>query len=145
MKYLAEAVFAAGLLAAAPEAYASGGVWCDAKDANLSFHFDAGQSRDGMGGWFGIGGYLETKNSLLPAKLARFDIKEENLIQRWLDNRDVRLDVESFDSATQSSVRLIFIARAIEELSYKGYYELDVRQPDGTVTQRKGVVACSAE
>jgi hypothetical protein len=128
-------------------ASATGGVWCDAQDANLSFHYDSSSSRDGTGGWWGIKGHVESRIPGLPADLAKFEIKDENVTQRWLDRNDVRLELQKVGTEKQNfaSVRLTITAIALEEADYKGPYELDIRMPDGTAVTKGGYVACSAD
>jgi hypothetical protein len=83
----------------------------------------------------------------LPADLAKFDIKDENLTQRWLDRSDVRLEVQKVGTEKQNfaSVRLTIVATALEEADYKGPYELRIRLPDGNDVTRGGIVECSAD
>jgi len=128
-------------------AFASGGVWCKADDANLAFDFSAGQSRDGAGWWFGIEGSVISKVDKLPADLARFTITNETVTQRWVDRDSVRLQIEKTGDERQNfaSVRLTVIAVALEELTYKGPYLLRIVLPDGTDITRDGSVECSAE
>lgn len=147
MKRFANIVLGFGLSAAPLTATAAGGVWCDAKDANVEFHVKASQSHDGTGGWWGIEGSVQTRVSSLPADLAKFDIKDENLTQRWLDRSDVRLEVQKVGTEKQNfaSVRLTIVATALEEADYKGPYELRIRLPDGNDVTRGGIVECSAD
>ena len=147
MKHLATIGFVLGVLLAPSAASASGGVWCDAKDVNVEFHFQASSSRDGTGGWWGIEGSVETRSTALPAELARFDIKDENLTQRWFGRNDVRLELQKLGNESQNfaSVRLTIVATALEEAVYKGPYELRILLPDGNTITKGGNVDCSAE
>lgn len=126
-------------------ASATGGVWCDAKDKNLSFHFESSSSRDGTGGWWGIGGKLEIKSSGLPSHLAVFDIKDENLTQRWWDGHDVRLEIQKYDSDPFARVRLTLMTTSVDEGLYNGKYDLDMTLVDGTYIQLTGAMVCDAD
>lgn len=142
------AIFAGlGLMAIPFSAFASGGVWCEAKDENLAFDFSAGQSGDAGGWWFGIQGSLVSKVDKLPADLAKFAIANENITQRWLDRDSVRLQIEKSGDERQNfaSVRLTVSTVALEELTYRGAYLLNIRLPDGKEITRDGIVSCSAE
>ena len=144
---LIASTFVLGLLLLPTAASATGGVWCDAKDENLSFSFKASSSRDGTGGWWGFEGYVESKIANLPPNLARFDIKDETVTERWWDRTDVRLELQKLGTEAQNfaSVRLTVMAIALEEADYKGPYELRIVLPDGTDITKGGIVACSAD
>ena len=147
MKRLAMTALCLGLLAVPLSASASGGVWCEADDANLKLDFSAGQSRDGSGWWFGILGSVISKVDKLPADLAKFTIQNENITERWVDRDSVRLKIEKTGSESQNiaSVRLTVSTVALEEVTYKGAYLLRIRLPDGNEITKDGIVSCSAE
>lgn len=137
------------MLAATPlSALATGGVWCDADDTNLAFHFSAASSRDGTGGWFNIAGSLKVKSSgALPANLAEFKIGDTALSERWWDDKDVRLKIDQIGTEAQNfaSVQLVVISKSVEEEDYRGTYDLRLTLPDGTIHHENGAVACSAD
>jgi hypothetical protein len=141
------AAFVAFLLSVPSTAYATGGVWCDAEDANLAFHAKASQSRDGTGAWFGIEGYVRSKVAGLPTKLSNFDVKDENITERWADRDDVRLKIDSpREGDSPAGLQLVVIAKAVEEAVYEGRYELRIIADDSTtLTERFGKVTCSAD
>jgi hypothetical protein len=127
--------------------HATGGTWCDAEDANLSFHFKAVQSRDGTGGWFGIEGQLETKFGKLPKHLSKFEIKDENLTQRWLGLEGVLLQLQKYDAEPFAAVMLTVSTKTVEEATYEGTYELRVTADGGDEAYliRTGKVSCGAD
>lgn len=141
------AILAAGLCASPLPAFATGGVWCDVEDQNVKFHVKASQARDGTGGWWGIEGSVESLGTALPLDLVKFDIKDENITERWWDRDSVRLLVQKsgVDSQNFASVRITVVAVALEEATYKGAYMLQIVLPDGTDITRDGSVACSAD
>lgn len=141
------AILAAGLCASPLPAFATGGVWCDVEDQNVKFHVKASQARDGTGGWWGIEGSVESLDTALPRDLAKFNIKDENITERWWDRDSVRLLVQKSgeDSQNFASVRITVVAVALEEATYKGAYMLQIELPDGTDITRDGSVACSAD
>jgi hypothetical protein len=147
MKIIATFALCFSLAMAAFPALASGGVMCDAEDGSIKFDFSAGQSRDGAGDWFGLQGSVVSKVGKLPAGLAKFDIKRENLTEHWADRETIRLQIEQLggEEVDYANVRLTIIATALEELTYKGPYLLRIHQADGTDITRDGSVSCSAE
>lgn len=128
-------------------AAATGGTWCDAEDANVSFHFKAVHSRDGTGAWFGIEGHVETKFGRLPKHLRTFQIKDENLTQRWVGPEGVLLQVQKYDAEPFRSVMLTVSTRRIEEATYEGTYELRITAADGddAYVTKAGKVSCSGD
>ena len=136
-----------GFLSLPALAHATGGTWCDAEDANLSFHFKAVQSRDGTGPWFDIDGHVEAKFGKLPKHLAKFDIKDENLTQRWLGLEGVLLQVQKYESDPFAAVMLTVSTKTVEEATYEGTYELRITADSGDEAYviRTGKVSCSAD
>lgn len=136
-----------GLLALPTVASATGGTWCDAEDANLSFHFKAVQSRDGTGHWFGIEGQVVTKFGALPSHLSRFEIKDENLTQRWLGLEGVLVQVQKYDSEPFAAVMLTVVTKPVEEGVYEGTYALRINAVEGdeAYITRNGKVSCGAD
>jgi len=128
-------------------AYAASGVWCDAEDGNLVFHFQAASSRDGTGDWFNITGSLELRGSGVPADLAKFTIADANLSEHWWDDKDVRLKIDKIGTEAENfaAVQLTSIAATDGEDSYLGRYDLRLTQPDGTIIHKDGAVTCSAD
>lgn len=146
-KTLAAFLAALTMLGIPLTASATGGVWCDSDDANLSFHFSAASSRDGAGGWFNVTGSIKVKGSGLPAGLARFKVTSKNLSERWWDDKDARLKIDRIGTAAQgfAAVQLIAIARMVDEADYRGRYDLRLTMPDATIVHKSGDVACSAD
>lgn len=138
------------LVAAPSIASATGGTWCDAEDANLSFHFKTAHSRDGTGAWFGIEGHLTTKFGKLPDHLAKFQIRDENLTQRWVGREGVLLEVQKNDAEPFRSVKLTVTTRLVEDedAAYEGTYELRITAEDDDAEAyiiRSGKVTCSGD
>ena len=127
-------------------AHATGGVWCDATDEKVDFHFKASIARDGTGGWWGIEGKLVTKLGKLPTHLSRFDIKETNLTQRWLGRDNILLEIQAYDSEPFATVMLTVESKLVED-SFAGMYTLrisDATAESGYVTVTDSV-ACGAD
>lgn len=141
-------VLAAAFFALPGIACATGGTWCDAEDANLSFHFKSVQSRDGTGHWFGIEGRLKTKFGRLPKHLADFAIEDRHLTQRWLGREGVLLQVQKYDAAPFAAVMLTVTTRPVGEAVYEGTYELRITagpDDDEAYIVRKGKVSCGGD
>jgi hypothetical protein len=147
MKPLAFLILMSASFLAPTAAQAAGGVWCDAEDKNLSFHFEAASSRDGTGDWFNISGSLEARGTNLPADLAKFTIADANLSEHWWDNKDVRLKIDKIGTEAQgfAAVQLTSIAIAVEEADYRGRYDLRITLADSTIIHKDGAVTCSAD
>lgn len=128
-------------------AHATGGVWCDADDANLGFHFKAVQSRDGTGPWFDIDGNLVTKFGKLPKHLATFKIKDENLTERWWGSEGVLLQVQKYDPDPFVSVKLTVVTKPVDDGVYEGTYELRITADSGdeAYVTREGKISCGAD
>lgn len=127
--------------------HATGGTWCDVEDANLNFHFKAVQSRDGTGPWFGIEGSLVTKFGTLPNHLAKFEIKDENLTERWLGLEGILLQVQKYEAEPFAAVMLTVVTRSIDEGPYEGTYELRITADGGDEAYliRTGKISCGAD
>lgn len=143
-------LIAAAMLAAvlAPTSgHATGGTWCDVEDANLNFHFKAVQGRDGTGGWFGIEGSLEIKFGKLPKHLSKFEIKDENLTQRWLGREGILLEVQKYDSEPFAAVMLTVVTKSTDEGPYEGKYDLRITADGGheAYLHREGKINCDAD
>lgn len=128
-------------------AHATGGTWCDVEDANMKFHFKAVQSRDGTGAWFGIEGSLETKFGKLPKHLSKFEIKDENLTERWLGREGILLQVQKYDSEPFAAVMLTVVTKSIDEGPYEGTYDLRITVDGGdeAYIHREGKISCDAD
>jgi len=143
-------VAALALIATPVTASATGGTWCDAEDANLSFHFKTVHSRDGTGAWFGIEGHLTTRFGKLPKHLSSFQIKDENLTQRWVGREGVLLEVQKYDAEPFKSVKLTVTTRPVEDedATYEGTYELRITADDDDAeayVTKSGKVTCSGD
>lgn len=147
MKWLGFLLLMSAAFLAPTGAYAASGVWCDAEDGNLVFHFQAASSRDGTGDWFDITGSLELKGTYLPANLAKVNITASNLSEHWWDDKDVRLKIDKIGTEAQNfaAVQLTSIANAVEEADYRGRYDLRITQTDGTIVHKDGAVTCSGD
>lgn len=147
MRSAASLALASAFVAAPVAASATGGVWCDIKDASVEMHFKASMSRDGTGGWWGIEGNLKTQVEELPPHLAHFAIADERLTQRWLGREGVFLEIQKFDADPAISVLLSIVAKPVEEGSYAGRYELRIadERSRAAFATWEGDVICGAD
>jgi hypothetical protein len=136
-----------GLCALPALAHATGGVWCDLDDKNVSFHFKAVSSRDGTGGWFDIEGHVETKFGNLPKHLRKFEIKDKNLTERWWGREGVLLNIQKYDSDPFAAVMLTVVTKTVDEGGYEGTYDLRITADSGdeAYIHREGKVSCQAD
>ena len=147
MNFLARALVFLGFVSLPALGHATGGVWCDVDDANLGFHFKAASSRDGTGGWFGIEGHVRTKFGKLPKHLAKFEIKDKNLTERWWGREGVLLNVQKYDADPFAAVMLTVVTKTVDEGGYEGTYELRITADSGdeAYVTRQGRISCQSD
>lgn len=141
------------LLLTAGSAFATGGIWCSAEDAAVTFRVEAGVTR-GMGGpTFNFRGDLEILGRPIGDDLRKTVFDGSNLTQYWLDGKELRLLVyrEHEVANTYSSVELTIMTKASEEGTYDGHYSLAIYEGtadtggDGMPAALTGKVSCGAE
>jgi hypothetical protein len=147
---LAFAVFVTILAAAGPAA-ATGGLGCEAKDANVAFAVDTAVTR-GMGGaFFEFHATLDVMMDGVPDDLRKLAL-DEALTHSWLDGREVKLQFY-FERPEGSFASLDFLveAESVEEGLYRGRYVLDVFSsetpyaPEPVESTATGAVVCYVE
>ena len=138
---------ALSLFALAGPASAAGGVWCDIVDRNLELHFKASTSRDGLGGWWGIGGSVFAKVARVPLHLTRLEIKDEDLTERWLGREGVLLEIQKYEPDRSFSMVLTVVTTPRDEGSYEGHYELRISDAAwrAAAVIYQGDVTCGAD
>lgn len=126
---------------------ATGGIWCDADDANLKFHLKAVTSRDGTSGLFDVEGRLETRIAMASGQLPPLDLGDGDVVERWLGRSNMLVQVSKPAPATSQAVILTIAAHAIDEGTYEGQYELQITSPNrGDATIRYlGKLRCGAD
>jgi len=147
MNLSARSLMILGFLSLPALGHATGGVWCDADDANLGFHFKAVQSRDGTGPWFDIDGNVEIKFGKLPKHLTKFKVKDENLTERWWGREGVLLQVQKYDPDPFVSTRLTVVTKPVDEGVYEGTYELRITADSGdeAYVTKEGKINCGGD
>jgi hypothetical protein len=147
MQFFARSLVVLGFVSMPALAHATGGVWCDAEDENVSFHFKAVSSRDGTGGWFDIEGRVETKFGKLPKHLAKFEIKDKNLTERWWGREGVLLNVQKYDAEPFAAVMMTVVTKPVDDGVYEGTYELRITADGGdeAYVTKDGKVSCGAD
>lgn len=113
----------------------------------MKFDFKAVMSRSGIGAWFDIGGRLETKSGRLPGHIARFEVEDRNLTQRWLGREGILLQIQKFDAKARAGVMLTLATKSIDEGPYEGEYELRVTLGGGDEPDiiRTGRITCGGD
>ncbi len=140
------AILAAGTVPAA----ASGGLGCEAEDANVAFTVESGVSR-GMGGaFFNFRGALTVAVPGVPEDLRRIDLGNA-LTHSWLDGEAVKLQfyTERMEGDF-ASLDLLVETDSVDDGMYRGRYVLvvygaDTPDPDSDRVSVTGAVECFVE
>lgn len=147
----------AGLLVAAAfgstPTFASGGFWCDTENSTVKFKIESGLTRGTGNPIFGFRGDLEIFDKTIPDDLRKSVFTQENLMQHWLDNKILNLQLHRERAADGpfGEIDLTIQTKLIEEGSYKGAYELrvyasaDDASGDGKTIELAGTTSCFAE
>lgn len=147
------AVAAAVLLAAgAATAQASAGLSCEAHDKSVKLVIEAGISRGVGDDIFSFRGELEILATGVPKDFQQVSFDKDNLTQRWLDSRNLKLRLYRERSGEpHGSIDIVIEAwprKGAEDIEFRGGYVLtvfDIPKPgaDGKTLILKGRVTCS--
>jgi hypothetical protein len=139
------------ILAGAGPADATGGLGCEAKDANVVFAVDTAVTR-GMGGaFFEFHATLDLAMDGVPDDLRKLTL-DEALTHSWLDGEELKLQfyVER-PEGDYASIDFLVETAMVEEGEYRGGYVLTVvtpetpYAPDPEVRSATGDVICYVE
>jgi hypothetical protein len=140
----------AGLLAWVSPAAASGGLWCEAKEAAAAIELQAGVSR-GMGGAvFTFDGSVRIDDPRIADDMRFIAFTQEHLAQYWLDGEDLRLLLYGErEKGEHGYIELTIRTVKADELEYRGDFQItvfDLSAPeDRQTTKFAGPILCSAE
>jgi hypothetical protein len=139
------------LLSVAGEAAASGGLWCDVDDRSAQIELQGGVTH-GMGGpLFSFTGKVDARDGSTPDDLRTTMFERSHVAQYWLDGKELRLLLYRERAADKAHgyVELTILAKANDEDSYEGRYELEVFDADasseGKTWTYEGKISCGAE
>jgi hypothetical protein len=139
----------AAVIAGVVPAAASGGLWCDAKDASITFAASTGVTR-GTGAFFQLKGTLDVAIAGIPDDLRNLTL-DGMLIHSWLDEDEAKLQFyfERQDGEF-ASIDFTVETEMVEEGEYRGEYLLTVfesrpAEPEPGQWSAKGPVSCGAE
>ena len=126
------AITIAMLMLATP-ALASGGFSCEADDAAAKFTIEAGLSRGAGNGLFNFRGELELRDKDVAEDFRKSVFEPANLMQHWIDGKDLRLEVYRERSGDKPFAELTLLIEAVlvEEGSYAGPYSLRLMDMTG--------------
>lgn len=135
------------LLATTLPGLASGGIACEARDANVQFDIGAGLSRGAGNGMFALTGKLDATLPRLATVLQHRAYIQANVAQFWLDGQELNLEMyaERDRGDAYASSTLTIKTTLVEEGSYKGRYTLTVYDGNIDPIQAQGAVTCMAE
>jgi hypothetical protein len=136
----------------ATSAHASAGMSCEASDKAVKLAIEAGISRGVGDDFFSFKGELDILAPGAPKDFRKIVFEKDNLTQRWLDSRNLKLRIyRERTGEPHGHVDIVIEAwpRKDEELEYRGGYVLTIFDipkagADGKTTTLKGRVTCSA-
>jgi len=139
------------VLAAAP-AHASAGLSCEANDKAVKLSVEAGISRGLGDDVFSFKGTLEILSANAPKDFRRIEFGKDNLTQRWLDNRNLKLRIyREREGEPHGYVDIVIEAwprKDSDDIEFRGGYLLTIFDipkagADGVTTTLKGRLTCS--
>lgn len=140
------------LLAGLMPAQASGGVSCEAKDASVQFEAGGGVGRSVGGSLLNFTGEISVKLKGVPADFRQLKFKDSDVSQRWMDGKEVRLQLyREREEGLFGYVDLVILTRRVEEGSYAGRYELTIshleseKATEAKQFKARGKVRCMTE
>jgi len=140
------------LLAGLMPAHASGGVSCEAKDGSVQFEVGGGMGRSVGASLFNVNGEIKVKLKGVPADFRELKLKDADVSQRWIDGKEVRLQLyREREEGLFGYVNLEILTKRVGEGSYKGSYELTVsnleseKATEAKQFKARGKVTCMTE
>jgi len=145
------AIAAVMLMLAAVPADASAGLSCEADDKAVKLSVEAGFSRGLGDDVFSFKGNLAILTPGAPADFRTIEFEKDNLTQRWIDSRNLKLRIyRERAGEPHGYVDIVIEAwpRKGDEIEFRGGYLLtifDIPKPgaDGKTSTLKGRVNCS--
>lgn len=148
-RILLPAVLMLGLFAPAS---ASGSLSCEASDKSLTFSAGSGLSRGG-GQFLNLKGQLQINDAGVPRDLRKLDLGEDDVTQKWLYGKDLKLRFYRERDSKLPHGTLEFVVETREskadETIYTGSYILWVlsyesdKDNDGKRVTLRGRVTCT--
>jgi hypothetical protein len=127
----------ASLVLMTAQALASANVDCSIDDANLKFDMEAIATRAGPIQHINVG-TIEIRPAAMTLVAPGMSFDRAHLLQQWIQNGDLRLQIEVSDDKADQNVNLVIIARIDPKMEkYRGTYILRVTR-DGKSNERKG-------
>lgn len=146
------------VLASAP-AFASASLSCEASDKTVKLTIEAGISRGVGDDFFSFKGELEILSPGASKDFRKVEFVKENLTQRWLDNRNLKLKIyRERQGEPHGYVDVVIEAwpkKDSDDIEFRGGYVLTIfdmsvkdmgvkKDGEGKTTILKGRVTCSA-
>ena len=146
-------LFALLILTGAP-AFASASLSCEASDKTVKLNIEAGISRGVGDDFFSFKGELEILAPGTPKDFRKVEFAKDNLTQRWLDNRNLKLKIyREREGEPHGYVDVVIEAwpkKDSDDIEFRGGYTLTIfdmsvkKDGEGKTTILKGRVTCSA-
>jgi hypothetical protein len=126
------------------QALASANVDCSIDDANLKFEMEAIASRSGPIQHVQVG-TIAIKPAAMTLAVPNVTFERVNLLQQWIQDGDLRLQVEVSDDAAKQNVHLVILARLDSKTEkFFGRYVLRVSRDGKTKELRGRIKECVA-
>lgn len=140
------------LLAGLMPAHASGGFSCEAQDASVKFEAGGGMGRSVGASLFNFNGEINVKLKGAPADFRDVKLKDSDVSQRWIDGKEVRLQLyREREEGLFGYVNLEILTKRVDEGSYVGRYELTIshveseKATEAKTFKARGKVKCMTE
>ena len=134
----------AALALTTAQALASANIDCSIDDANLKFEMEAIASRSGPIQQIQVG-TIAIKPAAMTLAVPTIAFDRTHLLQQWIQDGDLRLQIEVSDDAAKQNVHLVILARLDSKTEkFFGRYVLRVSR-DGKTKELKGrIKECQA-
>jgi hypothetical protein len=127
----------ASLVLMTASAFASANVDCSINDRYIAFEIEAIAGRAGPINQINVGN-IEIKPAAMKLAVPTMKVERANLLQQWIQDGDLRLQIEVDDEAAKQNVNLVILARLNSKTDkYSGRYVLKVSR-DGATKEFKG-------
>lgn len=140
-------VIVAGALAAAliSPAHATAAFTCTIDDANITFDMLANIGSGEVGSLQLTQGALKVKSARIGKVGAEIEVKDENLVQRWIHGRELRLGFSLEELVPDASASLVITGSRQRESVYVGRYELKVARDGKTQAFSGRIKDCTGD
>lgn len=142
--WIGAGMFAAALAVVSP-AHATAAFTCTIDDGNIAFDMLANIGSGDVGSMQLTQGALRIKSAKIGKAGAEIEVKDENLAQRWIHGRELRLGFNLEDLVPDASASLVITGSRQRESVYAGRYELKVARDGKTQAFSGRIKDCTGD